>query len=139
MPGTGQVTAGNSLTGPGSSVTLVMDARRGLGHFSLAAMLIPTNDAFVSISSMPLPRGNETLTVTAIAYEAGTERNDELCASIPGPAFADCSGPGGGGAPAGGEEGFVHVHSGMHGVGDFSAALRDWRNPVARISVRRVQ
>jgi hypothetical protein len=36
-------------------------------------------------------------------------------------------------------EGFVHVHRGMHGVGDFKAAARDWRNPVARVQVRLVR
>ena len=48
------------------------------------------------------------------------------------------AGPGGGGMPSGGEEGFVHVHSGIHGVGDLDEAARDWRNPVARIVVRRL-
>ena len=63
---------------------------------------------------------------------------DELCASIPGPNFVECGGNGGGGAPAGGEEGFVHIHAGMHGIGNFKAADRDWRNPVAQITVRRL-
>ena len=67
------------------------------------------------------------------------ERNDELCASIPGPNYAECGGSGGGGAPMGGEEGFVHVHAGMHGIGDFAAAARDWRSPVALVTVRRLR
>jgi hypothetical protein len=72
------------------------------------------------------------------AYDAGSERNDELCASIPGPDFFECGGPGGGSQVEGGEEGFVHVHSGIHGVGDLVPAERDWRNPVARISITRI-
>lgn len=136
-PGIGQVVTGNGLTDPGASVTLIVEARRGQGHLSLAAMMIPSNDAFVALNGVPLPRG-KAMTTTALAYDAGTERNDELCASIPGPNFVECGGSGGGGAPTGGEEGFVHVHSGMHGIGDFDAAMRDWRNPVARISVRRI-
>jgi hypothetical protein len=33
----------------------------------------------------------------------------------------------------------VHVHAGMHGIGNFIAADRDWRNPVALITVRRLR
>lgn len=77
-------------------------------------------------------------TYTAVAYDAGSEVNDQLCTSIPGPAFAECGGSGGG-ARVGGGEGFVHVHRGMHDVGDFKALARDWRNPVATVSVRLVR
>lgn len=139
LPGTGQVVTGTGLTNPGASVTLIVDGRRGFGHFSVAAMLIPTNDAFVALNGVRLPRGNDVLKLTALAYDSGSERNDELCASIPGPLFTECGGSGGGGAPAGGEEGYVHVHAGMHGIGSFAAAARDWRNPVALITVRRMQ
>ncbi len=45
----------------------------------------------------------------ASAYDAGSERNDETCASIPGPDFVECGGPGTGGQPVGGEEGYVHA------------------------------
>ena len=139
LAGTGQVVTGSGLTNPGASVTLTVEARAGFRHLSLAAMLIPTNDAFVALNGVPLPRGNDTLIITAPAYDAGSERNDELCASIPGPMFVECGGSGGGGAPAGGEEGFVHIHSGIHGIGNFNAAARDWRNPVAQITVRRLR
>ena len=103
-------------------------------YLSLAAMLIPTNDAFVALNGVR-PRFQSTY--NALAYDAGTEANDEACASIPGPDFVECGGPGGGGDPGGGE-GYVFVHAGMHGVGDMNEAERDWRNPVARIQVQRV-
>ena len=138
LPGTGQVVSGSGLTNPGASVTLIVEGRRGFGFLSVAAMLIPTNDAFFALNGVALPRGNDTLTLTAPAYDAGTERNDELCASIPGPFFAECGGSGGGGAPGGGE-GYVHIHAGIHGIGDLHAAMRDWRNPVALITVRRMR
>ena len=70
-------------------------------------------------------------------YDAGTEDNDETCASIPGPPYPECGGPGGGAAPPGGE-GYVFIHAGMHGNGDFDETLRDWRNPVARITIERL-
>ena len=47
-------------------------------------------------------------------------------------------GPGGGGMPAGGEEGYVHVHAGIHGIGDLDASERDWRNPVAMVTIELV-
>lgn len=139
LPGTGQVVTGSGLTNPGASVTLIVEGRRGFGFFSVAAMLIPTNDGFFAVNGAALPRGNDSLTLTAPAYDAGSERNDELCVSIPGPFFAECGGSGGGAAPAGGEEGYVHIHAGIHGIGNLPAATRDWRNPVALITVRRMR
>jgi len=138
LPGTGQVVTGSGLTNPGASTTLIVEGRRGFGFLSVAAMLIPTNDGFFALNGAALPRGSDTLTLTAPAYDAGSERNDELCVSIPGPFFAECGGSGGGAAPAGGEEGYVHIHAGIHGIGNLPAATRDWRNPVALITVRRM-
>ena len=138
LPGTGQVVTGSGLTNPGASTTLVVEGRRGFGFLSVAAMLIPTNDGFFALNGVALPRGNDMLTLTAPAYDAGSERNDELCVSIPGPFFAECGGSGGGGKPGGGE-GYVHIHAGIHGIGNLPAATRDWRNPVALITVRRVR
>lgn len=137
LAGTGDVVSGNALTNPGASTTLVVEGRGGFGRFSVAAMLIPTNDAFFAVNGVPLPRGNDVLTLLVPAYDAGSERNDERCASIPGPNFAECGGSGGGGAPSGGEEGYVHIHAGIHGIGDLVAANRDWRNPVALVKVQR--
>jgi len=137
MPDVGDVVSGSGLTNPGASTTLIVDGRAGFNRLSLAAMLIPTNDAFVALSSVELPRGNNALTMFAPAYDAGSERNDERCLYIPGPMFVECGG-GGGGMRAGGGEGYVHIHAGIHGIGDFKAADRDWRNPVALVTVRRV-
>lgn len=127
------------FVGPGQSKTVVVAAGLGVDHISVAAMLIPTNDAFFALNGVEAPRGSEMLTYFSPAYDSGSERNDELCASIPGPSFTECGGPGGGGQPAGGEEGYVHIHAGMHGIGDFDASARDWRNPVARITIRRIR
>ena len=139
LPDVGATVAGNSLLAPGGSITFRIQANPWRDRLSLAAMLIPTNDAFMALNavSLPFPGGSQAR-YTAPAYDSGTEVNDELCKSIPGPDFAECGGPGGG-VQVGGGEGFVHVHRGMHGVGDFRAAARDWRNPVAQISVRHVR
>ena len=126
-----------ALLNPGQSVTQRVGTGGGFDHVSVAAMLIPTNDGFFAVNDAAGPSGQQTITVFSPAYDAGTERNDETCASIPGPFFAECGGPGSGGAPGGGE-GYVHIHAGIHGIGDLDPALRDWRNPVARITIRRV-
>ncbi len=132
------VTNSSGLLNPGASVTLKVKTRGVFNHLSVASMLIPTNDGFFALNGVKGPRDQGVATETSIAYDAGSERNDELCASIPGPSFAECGGPGGGGAPADGEEGYVHVHAGIHGIGDLNTADRDWRNPVARIVIRRL-
>jgi hypothetical protein len=125
--------------GPGQSKTILVEGGGRFDHLSVAAMLIPTNDGFFALNGVAGPRGNQTLTLFSPAYDAGSERNDELCASIPGPFFSECGGPGGGGRPTGGEEGYVHIHAGIHGIGDLVASNRDWRNPVAKIAIRRVR
>ena len=84
-------------------------------------------------------RGIVPLSFLSPVYDAGTERNDELCASITGPFFAECGGPGGGGMPSGGEEGYIHFHAGIHGIGNLSAEKRDWRNSVVQIVIRKLQ
>ena len=137
LPDVTATVAGEALLEPGQSVRFRIQANPWRDRLSLAAMLIPTNDAMVALNavSLPLPGASPAAHWTALAYDAGTEVNDELCASIPGPSFVECGGPGGG-AQVGGGEGFVHVHRGLHGVGQFAAAARDWRNPVAQVTVR---
>ena len=126
-----------SLLMPGVTVGIEVLGNEPFDRISIAAMLIPTNDGFFGVTGVPLPQGNEVLTIDAPVYDAGTERNDERCASIPGPHFFECGGPGGG-ARVGGGEGAVTVHNGIHGIGDLRASERDWRNPVARIVIRRL-
>jgi hypothetical protein len=135
-PGVSDIAASTGLLNPGQSVTISVDAGGGFDHLSVAAMLIPTNDGFFALNGVEGPRGDQTLTLYSPAYDAGSERNDELCASIPGPFFAECGGAGSGGKPGGGE-GYVHIHAGIHGIGDLDPAQRDWRNPVAQITIRR--
>jgi len=134
----------SNLIDPGESISLRVETSGAFDHVSLAAMLIPTNDAFVALNGVEGPRGNSELTLFAPAYDAGTEANDESCASIPGPGFIECNGDGGG-AMIGGGEGYVHIHAGIHGAGgglptsNLNASLRDWRNPVAKITIRRIR
>ncbi len=122
------------LLGPGETVTVHVDAGHGAREISLAGMLIPTNDGFMALNGARAPRGHRTLTYWVPAYDAGTEPNDELCVSIPGPV---CGGEGG--SPGADGEGYVHIHAGMHGIGDLAPADYDWRNPVAKVTIRRAR
>ena len=118
---------------PGKSVTVKVKMEDGFDHVSVAAMLIPTNDGFFALNGVRGPKGGRTLSFESPAYDAGSEPNDELCTNIPGPV---CGGEGA--SPNAGGEGFVHIHAGIHGIGNLPAAERDWRNPVAEITIRRV-
>ena len=66
-------------------------------------------------------------------YDSGTEENNELCSSIPGPACASVSGN----VASSNGEGIVHIHRGLFGVGDLQQADYDWRNPVMSVSFAR--
>ena len=120
---------------PGASRTLTIEGGGGFDHLSVVAMLIPTNDGFFAVNGVEAPEGNKSLTLYSPAYDAGTEANDELCVNIPGP---PCGGEGFNASRAG-AEGYVHIHAGIHGIGDLAPAMRDWRNPVAKITIRRVR
>jgi len=124
------------VLGPGQSVTLTVRTRGRFNRVSLAGMLVPTNDALVAVNGVRGPNNRNDVRLRVPAYDAGSEENDELCANIPGPPFL-CNGVGES-APAAGDEGFVHIHRGIHGGGDLDEAVRDWRNPVADIVIRRV-
>lgn len=121
---------------PGASVTLSIATRGTFRFVSVAAMLVPTNDAFFAVNGEEGPRGHEVVTHYSPAYDAGTEANDELCTHIPGPPTV-CQGEGFNASR--GADNFVHIHPGIHGIGNLSAARYDWRNPVARITIRRAE
>lgn len=120
---------------PGETVTLAVDAPRYAlwwSKLSLAAMLLPTNDTFVSLNGVRLP-AKGSVTYLANAYDAGSEPNDELCANIPGPT---CGGEGY--SPAVDGEGFVYPAPGTHGEGDLSVEAYGWSGPVAKVTVTRM-
>lgn len=122
------------LLEPGQSVTVFVAARENARRISLVSMLIPTNDSFIGLSDVAAPRGHNKKTYWVPAYDAGSEPNDELCINMPGPV---CGGEGG--SPGAGGEGYVHISSGIHGIGDLAPATYDWRNPVAKVTVQRVR
>jgi len=121
---------------PGSSVTVEVDVAYFFNRISLAGMLVSTNDAFVALDGKYFPAfglGSQRRMFEAAAYDAGTEVNTESCEHIPGP---PCGNPGV--RVTEGAEGYVLVHSGIHGIGDLDASAKDWNNPVALVTVERV-
>jgi Spondin_N len=131
--GVSETATNGALLLPGATVSIRIRANRFTDELSVAGMLIPTNDSFVALNGLDLPWSGAPVVRMLSAYDAGSEPNDELCANIPGPV---CGGQGG--SPAAGGEGYVHVSAGVHGQGDLVPAQYDWRNPVARVVVRRV-
>lgn len=130
-PDVGQVVTLSGPLPPGTSESIVLEADGNFPFVSLVSMLVTTNDAFTganSVRAFRFPRVLET-----DAYDAGTEENNELCEFIPGPPCGSA------GVRAMMGEGFVHIHAGVHGVGDLMPAMHDWRNPVARITVERLR
>jgi len=120
------------LTFPGKTTTMMISATRESDDISIGAMLGATNDAFFAVTDMALPKDHKTVTYFADAYDAGSETNDELSSTV--------AGLGGEGySPYDSGEGFVHIHNGIHGVGDADPAILDWRNPVAKIVIERVK
>lgn len=123
----------DGLLAPGQSVTVTVKTKGDFDYISVVSMLIPTNDAFFAVNGVKAPEGKRTKSIMSPAYDAGSELNDELCAHIPGPVC------GGEALSVEDGEGYVHIHGGIHGIGDLQASDYDWRNPVAKISIKRVK
>ena len=123
----GEVFAGDAVIPPGTSATYEITAARGHRFLSTVFMLVNTNDAFSGLDGLHLPPYGSTV-IEVHAYDAGSEVNDELIASIPGP----CCGNVGTGTD---EEQPISMHAGILGVGDLDPAVWGWSGPVARITV----
>ena len=126
------------MTMPGVTTEIMISGMYGY-RVSLVGMLIPTNDAFLG-ANMMLP-GEGGMMGYANAYDAGTEMNDEMCSSIPNPPptdWAECGGMLGMGAQIGMGEGGIVISNGINGQGDFMPMYRDWKNPVARITINKM-
>lgn len=123
---------------PGESRTIEIKVKGQYRKLSLAGMLATSNDAFVAINGITIRHFGEQ-SLTAVAYDAGSEFNTELCSDVPGPPCAEASGNARVPTDGTDTEGFVHVHNGIHGVGDLSEANMDWHNPVARVVIKKMK
>ena len=121
---------------PGASASAVVTAEDDSSLVSLVGMLIHTIDGFYALNGVAIPEDGWVAYLSP-AYDAGSEANTEDCAHIPGPF---CGNPFN--RVTVGAEGYVHIHAGVHGIGtgatNLIRATHDWRNPVARITIRRL-
>lgn len=129
---------------PGGSLTFAIGAERGARFLSLVSMLICTNDGFTGLDGVKLPErvGEENVYETD-GYDAGSEINtedwDDLvppCAPLTG-VMSDSPGSGTS-DPALAENGVIRHHPGIVGDDDLIAGLHGWTDPVARVTVRRL-
>lgn len=115
--------------GGGMNIFITVPYRPLFPYLTIATMAINTNDAFVALNGVRIV---PNLVLTGPAYDAGSEINNELCGSMPGPA---CTNIDDGNVRSGDSEGFVHVHRGFFGVGDLRQQNYDWRNPMLRVEM----
>lgn len=117
---------GNPL-GPGGSVSFFFTADAAHPLLSSAWMLGRTNDGFSGQSGLDLFGLNGTGTFDLLAYDAGTENNNELALFLPalGGPFNDP------------ENGVIGLHTGIRGDAD-APATWNWTGPVARVTIAAV-
>jgi Spondin_N len=113
----------------GTSRTYTVESRGKFDRLSVVSMLVNTNDAFTGLDSHRL-RGHGA-ELDRMAYDAGSERNNELAAFIPCPCC--------GNAFVRDPEGeLIRMHAGIEGGGDLDPAVWGWEGPAARITIERV-
>ena len=125
----GDVSIAGGAVPPGSSITVPIEIKGNRRNLTVLGMLVTTNDAFFSSTSRVQ---GQSVGFYAPAWDAGSERNTQNCAHIPGPPCGN-----GGVRVTDGAEGFVHIHEGIQDRSSLRSQDLDWRNPVAKISVRR--
>jgi hypothetical protein len=130
LPGVRDVFTGAGDAIPsGESRTYTVQGRAGHDRLTLLTMLVNTNDGFTGLDSRRL-RGGRTV-LHQMAYDAGSERNNELRAFIPGPC---CENP----FVRDPEGALIAPHAGITGVGELDPAVFGWGEPVARITIERL-
>jgi hypothetical protein len=125
---------GTAFTGAGGPIpsgqarTYTVETSGRFSRLSLLTMLVNTNDGFTGLDSFR-PAGRSSV-VSTMAYDAGSERNNELRSHIPGPC---CGNP----FVRDPEGALIRHHEGITGRGELSPAAYDWDGPVARITIER--
>jgi hypothetical protein len=151
-----EITVADNILLNGQTTTVTVDASHKNNYVSLAAMIAPTNDGFIALNGIKGPHHfNKINTYYLHALDSGSEANTELCDrgqtlnhndpnSIPMPLVL-CIGTQSG-IPVLSlplidlvEEGYVHTHPGIKGIGDLHPAIYDWKNPVAKVMVKRIK
>ena len=141
----------DGLLAPGQSTRTRLDLHGyATSRLSIVAMLLPTNDGFVGLDSLKIPREIGTYTYYLNGYDAGTEANDEIITGGGAPGVPGIPADPGGNAGTGGIADVgpdfnptVHVHRGilgdvdpLGGTSDLDSRIHRWENPVARVVLR---
>ncbi len=137
------------LLAPGATATATLMPRKRNKFLSVAAMLLPTNDGFVGLDAIRIPKKEGTYTYYLNGYDAGTEGNNEIIngGGAPGTPGIPADPGGNGGTGGAGVTGAdhnttVHVHRGIvgdtvptGGASDLNSAVHQWNNPVAKVVI----
>ncbi|MES9972467.1 MAG: spondin domain-containing protein [Candidatus Thiodiazotropha sp.] len=141
----------SGLLAPGASAEAIIDRPNKRNRFlSVVAMLLPTNDGFVGLDSLRIPKKKGTYTYYLHGYDAGTEANDEIINGGGMPGVLGIPADPGGNAGSGGtsttgadHNPTVHIHRGVigdndptGGESDLDARVHTWQGPVARLVIR---
>jgi hypothetical protein len=139
------------LLAPGAIAIAEFDHYRGKNRYlSIVGMLLPSNDGFVGLDSVRIPKRKGTYTYYLHGYDAGTEANDEIingggAPNTPGiPADPGGNSGSGGLATVGADYNqTVHIHRGnigdndpFGGNSDLNARVHTWQGPVAKVVIR---
>ncbi|PVV12083.1 MAG: hypothetical protein B6D77_05870 [gamma proteobacterium symbiont of Ctena orbiculata] len=141
----------SGLLAPGATAEAVIERPRKRNRFlSVVGMLLPTNDGFVGLDSLRVPKKKGTYTYYLHGYDAGTEANDEIITGGGAPGAPGIPADPGGNAGSGGSPTVaadhnptVHIHRGVTGDSDptggdsdLDARVHTWQGPVARLVIR---
>lgn len=133
------------LVAPGATVSSTFRINNAKDRLSILGMLLPTNDGFVGLDSVSLPRSGNTRTVFVYGYDAGTEANNELIIDGSGaPGVAGIPADPGGNSVTGSAgvttkevNTNIHIHRNITGgfTSDLDAGIHGWDGPVARVRI----
>jgi hypothetical protein len=137
------------LLAPGASTTTMLKSDKNNSHLSLVGMLLPTNDGFVGLDAIKVPKKQGTYTYYLHAYDAGTEANNEIIngGGAPGVLGIPADPGGHAGSAATGvttavANTAVHIHPSVigdmdatGGISDLDASVHRWQNPVAKLTI----
>lgn len=139
------------LLAPGASAEAVIERPNKRNRYlSIVGMLLPTNDGFVGLDGLRIPKRKGTYTYYLHGYDAGTEANDEIITGGGAPNTPGIPADPGGNAGSGGiatvgpdHNQTVHIHRGvtgdsdpLGGESDLDARVHTWQGPVARLVLR---
>ncbi len=137
------------LLAPGASASASFRYSPRNPRLSVVAMVLPTNDGFVGLDSLRIPRRQGVYHYQLHAFDAGTEVNDEVIngGGMPG-VLGIPADPGGNSGTAGTgvvtaeANATVHIHRGIigdtdpnGGPSDLDSRVHRWLNPVAQVVI----